>query len=143
MNWKKVKIHLEGDPLDLIEVYFSNFNLVSWELLFKWLEGRITLLECQHGRIEVDELNLSSFLAGDMSYIAHISTENGLGLSLSIIEPDELMIDIEKSALNTENKFKLFLENIRNIARVTRCGNYIVCPEFNKELAFIINGEVI
>lgn len=142
MQWNTVKQYIKGDSSDLVEVYFYDLDRKSWENLFSWAQEQVFLLDCQFGRLSTDELNLDDFLTGKMSYIAHIKTLEGYELSLSIIEENELTIDIEVCEINTEDKFELFLNNIINIAEVIGCNHYIICPEFEKDKAFIVNGHI-
>ena len=143
MQWNRIKEALHGEPSDLVEVYFYDLDHKSWARLFNWIEGKLFLLDCQFGRLKKNELDLRSFLDGEMSYIAHIRTPDELELSLSIIEMEELTIDIEICEINTEQKFNKFLKNVIAIAEEVGCTHYIVCPEFKKEEVFVINGVVV
>lgn len=104
---------------------------------FVWIQKQVFILDCQFGRLSADELNLDDFLEGNMSYIAHIKTPEGNELSLSIIEENELTIDIEVCEINTEDKFEMFLNNVTNIAKVINCSHYIIHPEFEQDAALI------
>lgn len=142
MQWSIVEQYLKGGSSDLLEVYFCGIDHKSWRNLFSWIQEKVFLLDCQFGRLNANELNLDDFLDGKMSYIAHIKTPDGYELSLSIIKENELTIDIEVCEINTEGNFELFLNNVINIAEVINCNHYIICPEFEKDKAFIINGHL-
>lgn len=143
MQWGLVEQYIQGDPSDLFEVYFYDLDPHSWGRLFAWIRGKVSLLDCQFGRLGVDELDLDQFLNGNMFYIAHIKTSDEFELSLSIIEEKELTIDIEKCEIDTEEKFTRFLRHIIDIAKLIECNNYIICPEFKTDNAFIINGVLV
>ncbi len=143
MQWSLVERHIQGDPSDLFEVYFYDLDPRSWGRLFAWIRGKVSLLDCQFGRLGVDELDLDQFLNGSMFYIAHIKTSDEFELSLSIIEEKELTIDMEKCEIDTEEKFMRFLHHIMDIAKVIECDNYIICPEFKTDNAFIVNGVLV
>lgn len=142
MHWNRVKQYLKADPSDLIEVHFYDLDRQSWQSLFAWIQEKTVLLDCQFGRLNADELSLEDFLAGKMSYIAHIKTQDGDELSLSIIEEDELTIDIEVGELDSEDKLERFLNKVVHIADIIGCNHYIICPEFETEKAFIVNGQL-
>lgn len=132
---------LQGDPSDLIEVFFEDLNAESWRKLFRWLEGRVMVLDCQLGRLKADELNVDFFLEGSMSYIASIQGIRNFELSLTIIEEAELSIDIKIEDISEENHFLCFLENITHIAEVIDCKKFIVCQEFHRDTPFLVNGK--
>lgn len=143
MQWNRVKDFISSNPSDLVEVYFFDLDYQSWSKLFNWIRERLFLLDCQFGRLNIDELDLDLFWAGEMSYIAHIRMPSQAEYSLSIVETNVLMINIEISEINTENKFIEFLDDIIEIAKEIGCHRYIVCPEFEKEKAFVVNGVVV
>ena len=135
--------YLTGDPEDLIEVYFLEMTLSSWASLFKWLDGRVILLDCQHGRIPINELSYEKFISDELSYIAHIKSTNQFEISLSIIEKDELTIDISISEIISKENSEEFMSAVSEIATVIGSKNYRVCPEFDKKNAFYINGKFV
>lgn len=137
-----VKGYFEGDPDDLVEVYYHDMMKTSWEKLFIWLQGRVTYLETQNGKEQPEELSVHRFFSGEQSYIADTICSNGFKLSLSIIEEDLLQIDIEKGEIRNAEGYELFLSGVNEVANVINCKNYIICPEFKKNEAFIVNGEV-
>lgn len=138
-----IRKYLNGDPDDLIEVYFHEVSESSWKSLFDWMKGRVTLLDCQYGRIPISDFSLNRFLSEELSYSAHIECSNGFELVLSIIENNELTIDIEFSSIDSEDDFSMFISCINEIASVLNSKNYIICPEFQKNNAFYINGEFL
>jgi len=140
INFRK---YLNSESDDLLEAYFHQIDRPSWESLFKWMKGRITSLDCQHGRISISELNLDKFLSGELSYIAHIECTNGFDLVLSIIENDQLTIDIEVSRVTAEEDSDMFIASIIEIARVLDSTDYLICPEFQKDNALYVNGEFV
>lgn len=142
MSWELVKQYFEGDPEDLIEVYYHDVFRASWEKLFNWLQGRILYLETQYGKEPPQELNIKRYLSGELSYIASTQCTNGFELSLSIIDEDVLQIDIEKGEIKNSDDYNLFVAGVNEIASVINCENYIICPEFKKNEAFIINNKV-
>lgn len=143
MLWSSVKKYLEGHPSDLVEVFFLDMSMMSWKKLFEWMSDRIVLLDCQYGRLNVDELNVELFLNGSMSYIAHVRGCSGIELSISIIDENEASIDVELEDINNEEYFRAFLESISEIAREINCKKYIVCQEFKREAPFIVNGVLV
>lgn len=140
MKWNLAKQHLQGSASDLIEAHFYDLTRESWADLFCWIKNKLQLLDNQHGRTNTNELDLDLFLGEKMSYIARIHMDDGYELSLSIIEPNELIIDIEIGEVNTEEKFKMFLKNIIHIASILNCRHYIICPELEPDKAFVVNG---
>jgi hypothetical protein len=143
MTWNNVKKYIENDPIELIEAYFHGMTDESWGKLFSWASDKVVLLDCHHGRLKNSELNLDSFLKGELSYVADVEVSDGYRLSLSIIEDDELTIDIEKCDIDTEEKFDLFLKSIITIAAVIECRDYVISPEFKKDEAFVVNGKMV
>ena len=103
MNWYLIKQHFQGSASDLIETHFYDLTRESCADLFSQIKNKLQRLENQHGRTNTNELDL--LLNEMMSYIAHIRMDDGYELSLSIIEPNELIIDIELDEVNTKEKF--------------------------------------
>lgn len=143
MEWSSISKHLKGDPSDLIEVYFIGMSTASWRSLFDWISERIIALDCQYGRLDVDELDLDDFLDGAMSYIAYVNGEDGFRLSLSIIDEKELLVDEEVGEINQEDEFHRFLGSISVISSVVRCEKYVICEEFKRDYPFIVNGSLV
>ncbi len=143
MTWNKVKQHFNGHPGDLIEVIYKDMSAHSWEALFKWLTDKTTLLRTQHGYIDNKELSFKSFISGELSYIVTIRTTGGLDLSLAIIDDKTLDIDIELGDIQSASAFDDLLESTNKIASVIGSVNYIICPEFQVEQAFVINGKTL
>ncbi len=141
MQWSKVSHQFSGRPDDLIEVYFHGMDKESWRKLFNWLDGKVVYLRDQHNVDRSNKLNLDLFLEGDLCYIADIETPH-LNLSLGIIDDDQLTIDIQKGDIQSEEIFADFLSSLNTIATVIGCTDYIVCPEFKKDEAFVINGII-
>lgn len=141
MQWSKVSHHFSGHPDDLIEVYFHGIDKEAWRKLFDWLDGKVIYLLDQHNVDRSNKLNLDLFLDGSLSYIADIETPH-LNLSLGIIDDDQLTMDIAKGDIQSEDVFADFLSSINTIANVVGCTDYIVCPEFRKNEAFVINGII-
>ncbi|BCE01497.1 hypothetical protein TYM08_P1560 [Marinicellulosiphila megalodicopiae] len=143
MQWSNINKYLEGEPTDLLEVFFLDLSASSWKDLFIWMSDRVIVLDCQFGRLNIDELNVESFLNGSMSYVAHIKGSSGIELSISAIDECEASIDVEIESINNEESFRVFLENISEISRVIHCKKYIVCQEFKREKPFIVNGVLV
>ncbi len=143
MAWDNVKHHFSGHPEDLIEVIYRDMKPYSWERLFDWIKDKIIYLDTQHGYIEPHELSFDAYISGEYSYIATIKTDNGAMLSLSIIDEDSLDINIELEEIQSAQAFNELLSNVKEIAGVIACENYIICPEFKPDQAFIINGHYL
>ncbi|HED33692.1 MAG TPA: hypothetical protein ENJ08_05660 [Gammaproteobacteria bacterium] len=143
MTWNKVKHHFSGHPEDLIEVIYRDMNPHAWKRLFDWIKDRIIHLNTQHGYIEPGKLSFDAYISGEYSYIATIRTGNETELSLSIIDENSLEIDIELEEIQSAQAFDTLLSNVKEIAGVIACENYIICPEFKPEQAFIINGNYL
>ena len=143
MNDIELKKYLNGAPDDLVEASFFEMTEASWTSLFKWLEGRVVFLECQYGRIPSSELSLEKFILGEMSYIVHVKSISGFELSLSMIEKNEMTIDIEISEVSSENDSGKFISSIKEIAAVLHSTNHIICPEFDRQKTFYKNGEFV
>jgi len=143
MTWDKVKHYFSGHPEDLIEVIYRDMNPHSWKRLFDWVKDKIIHLNTRHGYIEPNELSFDAYISGEYSYIATIKTANGAVLSLSIIDEDSLDINIELEEIQSAQDFDELLSNVKEIAEVIACENYIICPEFKPNQAFIINGNYL
>ncbi|MBV1881098.1 MAG: hypothetical protein KUG82_05655 [Pseudomonadales bacterium] len=135
--------YLNGEPEDLIEVYFLDMTVSSWASLFKWLKDRVILLDCQHGRIPISELSYEKFISDELSYIAYIKSTNKFEISLSIIEKGELTIDISISEIISKENSEKFISGVSEIATVIDSKNYMICPELDKKNAFYINGKFV
>ena len=142
MSWEIVKQYFEGDQEDLIEIYYHDMVKTSWGKLFIWLQGRVIYLESQYGKEPPEELNIKSYLSGELSYIASTKCTDGFEMSLSIIDEVILQIDIEKGEIKRSEEYNSFISGVNEIASVINCKNYIICPEFKKNEAFIVNGKV-
>jgi hypothetical protein len=142
-TWEKVKHHFSGHPEDLVEVIYYDMEPHCWELLFNWLEGKVTLLRFQHGYIKPPELNYDSFINGELCYIATIKSVGGLDIELSIIDDDKLEINIEIGEIQSVDVFEDMLLTVNDIAKVIFSRNYIISPEIKPEHAFVINGNIV
>ncbi|HWV16458.1 MAG TPA: hypothetical protein VN030_13575 [Cellvibrio sp.] len=142
MQWHQVSQYFSGDPNDLIEIYFHAMDAESWRKLFDWLEGKVIYLRDQYNVDRSNKLNLNAFLTGERCYIADIQTPL-LRLSLAIIDDDLLTIDIEKGDIQSQELFADLLSSVNIIAEVVGCKDYIICPEFKKAEAFVVNGVVV
>lgn len=141
MQWNQVSQYFSGKPSDLIEVYFHGMDAQAWRKLFKWLEGKVIYLRDQYNVDRSNKLNLDAFLNGERCYVADIQTPL-LRLSLAIIDDDLLTIDIEKGDVQSQELFADLLSSVNTIAGVVGCKDYIICPEFKKAEAFVVNGVV-
>jgi hypothetical protein len=115
----------------------------SWKLLFNWFDGRVRLVDTHRGRIEPSELSYEDFIAEKIACIAYVETSNKFELSMSIIERNELTIDIEKGELMSDLDGDRFISSIEEVASIIGSTNYIICPEFKKYKAFYINGAFV
>jgi len=143
MTWDKIKHHFNGHPEDLIEIIYRDMNPHSWKLLFDWIKDKVIYLNTQDGYIEPHELSYDAYISGEYSYIATIKTASGTLLDLSIIDEDSLDINIELEEIQSTQAFDELLSNVREIARIIACENYIICPEFKPDQAFVINGHYL
>jgi len=143
MLWSSVNKYVDGHPSDLVEVFFLDMSVSSWKKLFGWMSDRVVLLDCQYGRLNVDELNIDLFLNGSMSYIVHVKVSSGIELSISAIDDNEASIDVEVEYINNEIYFRSFIAAVSDIARVINCKKYIVCQEFKRDTPFIVNGVLV
>jgi len=143
MNWNQVKPYFSGDLDDLIEVYFEDMTLEKWALLFDWLPDKMISLNNYLGSMSLEELSLDDFCHNNIGYIASIKSSCGLNLDLGLIDPKALTIDFEKRDIQSEIELNKLLETLREIDGVINSGKYIVCPEFKKEQAFIVNGRFV
>ena len=138
-----MKPYFSGELDDLIEVYFENMTLEKWALLFDWLPDKMISLDNYLGSMSLEELSLDDFYYDNMGYTASIRSSCGLNLDLGLIDPKALTIDFEKRDVQSEAELNILLEALREIDGVIRSGKYIVCPEFKKEQAFIVNGHFV
>lgn len=140
MFWNQVKHHFNGHPQDLIETIFEGMKPKNWKLLFDWMEGKVLYVMTQYGYEDIEVISLNSFLTGEYSYV--VTLKDKLGLSLTIIEENQLEIDVALEEIQSEDSFNELLRCVIEIANVVKCSNYYICPEFKKEEAFIINGKL-
>ena len=142
MSWENIKHHFEGDQIDLIDVHFKGLTEVSMKKFFPWAKERLISVENQHGKMELDEFQLGPFLAEETSYSIGLQMTEKYDLSLLMIDLKDMTISMEKGELNSEELFKEFLVHIKAVAEAMDCTDYIVCPEFKLEEAFVVNGMV-
>lgn len=140
MYWNQVKHHFNGHPQDLVEAIFEDMKPDNWRLLFDWMDGKVSHVMTQHGYEEIEVIALNSFLSGEYSYVVTLKDE--LGLDLSIIEENQLDINVALEDIQSGASFDELLRCVIEIADVVKCSNYYLCPEFKKEEAFIINGKL-
>jgi len=82
-------------------------------------------------------------MLGEMSYIAHAKSTADFELSLSIIEKDELTIDIEIAEISSKDNSEKFITSVKEIAAAINSTSHLICPEFEKHNAFYIDGEFV
>lgn len=71
-----------------------------------------------------------------------VTHKGKLDLSLAIIEQYQLELNVSFEEIQSEDAFNELLASVVEIAHSVKCSNYYICPEFNKEAAFIVNGKL-
>ena len=141
MLWQHAENHFKGSPQDLIEIIFEGMSPENWKLLFQWMEGRISSVMTQYGYEPIDIISYEAFISGERSYVVDLN--DALGLTLSIIDDHKLEINIEVEDIKTQKQFTELLNAVNEIALITKCSRYYICPEFKPDESFIINGQLV
>lgn len=147
MNWNLAKEYFEDDGM-LVDIYYEHMTTHGWEKLFGWLStsSDVTSINCYTP--ETDE-NLEK-IPNDVGRQIEINgfycfasiLIGGITLFLRFYEKTELECDISPSDIDSEKKLITFIEVLERIKLITGTNSYLVCPENNKEGAFIINGKL-
>ena len=135
--WNQSKAEFDGSEYDLIEAVFEGLDRPAWSQLFAWFEGRVRLLENQHGRDDSNRPDFDQFISGKISYLVYINSDKGVDITLRVIEPDMLDFDIEKSEINTLVDFQDISKLVNEIGSILQCMKYYLCQEFQNDLPFL------
>ncbi len=137
VNWNSVKKYFSGKPDDLIEIYFEGLSEDSWRRLFTWLGQRpIHRVIDQNGVVWDNVMNLEDYLSERVSYLITFDNTQNRTLNLCINDLEYAEMSVEHSEVQCEEDFLRLLTDLRELAVVLQCPNYIMCPEFKKEQAF-------
>jgi len=143
LQWKHLLPHLAVDSQDLVEVIFTPMTDDCWRRLFVWLPSNLLRIEMHDGCVDMERLNLESFINGEAVYVVDIKGVGGMPLSLSLIDREELVLDISVGELVDELRFKEFIHLVTELKGLIGCDNYFICHEFKRMQPFIINGVLV
>ena len=144
MIWQQVKQHFSGNPDDSIEIYYENMTEASWLSVFDWIDNQTGILVMNaYGYIEPEELSYKEFIAGNTAYVVTTTSKSGLIFNLRIIDDDIMDCYIDIGDVQDKDIFNEFLSLVNELAEITHSPKVIVCPEEQKDKAFILNGELV
>lgn len=147
MNWNLAKEYFDDDGM-LIDVYYEHMTTDGWLKLFAWLSNNpdVSSVNCyipETGE-NLDRLphDVDRYIESSGFYCFVSLLIEGMTIILRFYEASELECDVSPSEVNEEIKLMALLDTLEKIKSITSTDHYLICPENNKNGAFIINGEL-